>query len=486
MKRLLLICSIILLCGQSFAQLPAYLPTSGLRAWYPFTGNLNDSSGYARHGALYGSGGVLTTDRFGNANSCYRSTGSSFVNIPSHVFPLGDTARSVSVHFKIDSFFSNNIRELMGWGNGGFGGKFSLVVYDSILGIEYVNGGVTVGYTRDTSWHNLTVTYPATGGGSDAVKIYYDGFLVTGTTVHNATSLFFTDTGRFHSIGGTNDFSYSDSWKGKLDDVGVWSRELTACEVWQVAHASLTVPVAPITGPTSFCTGDTVLLASTTTGGVWTMLHGHASISTTGEVIGLTAGADTAVYTISTVCGPFSQTYPLTIQTEPTAGTISATSWGVCIGDTLYLYTTSSGGTWRHTNATAANLWATGMVTSLSAGVDTVLYTISNMCGADTARFVYYVLSDSACATGIGAGKSNMQLGVYPNPSSGTFNIVFAAAGGADALATITDAVGVRKHQQTVHSNKENTVSVDLAPGIYYLTVTTATTTVTRKLVINR
>ncbi len=45
----------------------------GLVAYYPFNGNANDQSGYAHHGVVKGA--VLTTDRFGKAESAYRFDG---------------------------------------------------------------------------------------------------------------------------------------------------------------------------------------------------------------------------------------------------------------------------------------------------------------------------------------------------------------------------------------------------------------------------
>lgn len=56
--------------------------TTGLIAWYPFDGNLQDESGFSNDGTAVG-GLVSTTDRFGNPNSAYEFNGtSSYVYIP--------------------------------------------------------------------------------------------------------------------------------------------------------------------------------------------------------------------------------------------------------------------------------------------------------------------------------------------------------------------------------------------------------------------
>jgi hypothetical protein len=48
------------------AQVPNYVPTNGLVAWYPFTGNVIDSNGNGNNGTE--NGATLTTDRFAIKN----------------------------------------------------------------------------------------------------------------------------------------------------------------------------------------------------------------------------------------------------------------------------------------------------------------------------------------------------------------------------------------------------------------------------------
>ena len=48
-------------------DLPSYVPTDGLVAFYPFNGNANDASGNGKNGTV--DGADLSEDRFGNENS---------------------------------------------------------------------------------------------------------------------------------------------------------------------------------------------------------------------------------------------------------------------------------------------------------------------------------------------------------------------------------------------------------------------------------
>jgi hypothetical protein len=75
MKKIILLASLAFSLN-AFAQ----IPTNGLVGYYPFSGNSNDLSGNNNNGTV--SGAVMTTDRFGNANSAYSFNGNSEIRIP--------------------------------------------------------------------------------------------------------------------------------------------------------------------------------------------------------------------------------------------------------------------------------------------------------------------------------------------------------------------------------------------------------------------
>ena len=55
--------------GAMSSNLPDYIPSAGLVAWYPFNGNANDESSNNNNGTVVNS--ELTTDREGNSNKAY-------------------------------------------------------------------------------------------------------------------------------------------------------------------------------------------------------------------------------------------------------------------------------------------------------------------------------------------------------------------------------------------------------------------------------
>ena len=102
--------SLFLLCLfstiQIFAQnnIPSYVPTNGLVAWYPFNGNANDESGSGNNGTVYGA--TLTTDRFGNSGKAYFfNTIPCYIDLPEISTELGKPGNNAtySMWFKGNS-----------------------------------------------------------------------------------------------------------------------------------------------------------------------------------------------------------------------------------------------------------------------------------------------------------------------------------------------------------------------------------------------
>jgi Concanavalin A-like lectin/glucanases superfamily/Secretion system C-terminal sorting domain len=325
-KKLLLITTrlmvlVVLLVAQLpfsvSAQIPSFIPTAGLRAWYPFSGNANDSSGNMHHGIAYG-GISYRTDRFGNPAHSLQGNAASAIDIPWHNFPLGDSSRSVSVYFRIDSTYPGGGRSLISWGSNVFGGRFGLFTNDSMIGLEYVNGTVLTRYVPDTFWHNLIVTYSMASGGSAGVQLYFDGMPVAAPIVNNPIASFNTDTGLWHNIAGSLYYGplYTDSWSGEIDDVAVWDRELTPCEALEIAYNGQVYSAGHITGRDTVCPGASTLL--TVVGGIgagnWSVTNATlATISSGGMLTGVSSGLDTVKYIVVNPCGSDTAIYRIRV-----------------------------------------------------------------------------------------------------------------------------------------------------------------------------
>ena len=125
-----------------------------------------------------------------------------------------------------------------------------------------------------------------------------------------------------------------------------------------------------ITGASSVCAGDTIMLTDATTSGTWSSNNTSvAIINAAGVVSGLATGAATINY------------YKLGCTVSKTVtvnvNTIAAISGNtnLCIGQTTSLSDATAGGTWSINNASLANIGSTGIVTGMAAGSPFVTYT---------------------------------------------------------------------------------------------------------------
>jgi uncharacterized protein YjdB len=144
----------------------------------------------------------------------------------------------------------------------------------------------------------------------------------------------------------------------------------------------LTSPAA-IVGSSSVCEGSTTTMSSATTGGVWSSGSTTIAIgSLSGVVTGVATGVADISYTIGTGC-----TVTNSITVNPLPASVSG-SGDVCVGSTITLSNTTSGGTWLTSGGVASVNNTTGVVTGLSSGVATISYVLSTGCFTDASVVV--------------------------------------------------------------------------------------------------
>ncbi len=97
----------LLLSVSLAAQVPSYVPTDGLVAWYPFNGNANDESGNGNNGSV--SGASITSDRNGNQSAFHFNGNGNQVNIPysSSLSPTEEV--SVAAWCRAETFEGKNL-----------------------------------------------------------------------------------------------------------------------------------------------------------------------------------------------------------------------------------------------------------------------------------------------------------------------------------------------------------------------------------------
>jgi uncharacterized protein YjdB len=139
-------------------------------------------------------------------------------------------------------------------------------------------------------------------------------------------------------------------------------------------------PIVVLNGPASICVGKTTNL-SPTTGGTWQSTNlAVATISNAGLVTGISAGTARFIFT-NTATGCISDTSAVVTITQGPAVSIDGDD-ELCIGETTNLLP-ATGGTWASSAVAVATVTNGGLVTAVSAGQATFIFTDAAGCKSD-------------------------------------------------------------------------------------------------------
>ena len=229
--------------------------------------------------------------------------------------------------------------------------------------------------------------------------------------------------------------------------------------------------VGPITGGTSVCVAGIDTLKDTTTVGTWSTFNSNVSVSPHGVILGINPGVDTVYFTKTTGCGAFSKKKAITVNALPISGILTAPKDSLCVGDTLHITASETGGYWTRTNS-KASIFGTGNVVGVGAGLDTVKYTVTSTAGCGTAlsEFPFKVnpLPTAASISGttaycIGQGdsmKNTTKGGIWGvtngNCTIGASGYLKCLGAGNDTVTyTVTNSCGsiLKTRPVTVHPN---------------------------------
>ncbi len=133
--------------------------------------------------------------------------------------------------------------------------------------------------------------------------------------------------------------------------------------------------VAPISGPNNVVTGGTITLTDATPGGTWTASNGNATVSGSGVVTGVAAGAVVISYAVVTSCGTVTTTKTIMISVA-TVSPITGYFFYLCEGATASFFDYTTGGSWSVSPVSVATISPTGVVTGMGAGTATISYTL--------------------------------------------------------------------------------------------------------------
>ena len=225
-------------------DLPSYVPTDGLVAYYPFNGNANDESGNGHHGTV--NGATLSSDRDGNIDKAYEFShdGASFGNNHQSIYiPFHSDFQSenftVSIWFKADSYGwdGNTIVQSTLFSKRENSSQPNQATYRIQLSSNFTrseiggpDGDDEIPCTADSdelnlgAWYHAALSYDGT-----TLKQYINGVKVSEINCdlsHNAISTSGIMLGQT--------WQYNGYWyhlDGKLDEFMVYNRSMTEQEM---------------------------------------------------------------------------------------------------------------------------------------------------------------------------------------------------------------------------------------------------------------
>ena len=235
-------------------ELPSYVPTDGLVAYYPFNGNANDASGNGNHGTVIEA--TLTSDRDGNENSAYDFNGdNSIINLPELDSNIGTPGviTSYSMWFKgsapqdSNGLGSGNIFHAFVPENGDYYIRFEVARSTEnpnlFLKVYYRNPNDNnepskelIDYSTQT-WHNITVV---ADGISGLYNYYFNGVNLPEMSFSFNPNNDYSNSNRVWQIGRINPApnSLPHAFLGQIDDIGIWNRALTEQEIQNLYTSS--------------------------------------------------------------------------------------------------------------------------------------------------------------------------------------------------------------------------------------------------------
>ncbi|MFC0516576.1 LamG-like jellyroll fold domain-containing protein [Mucilaginibacter angelicae] len=389
-------------------------PLTNAMLSYSFSGNAKDVSGNQNDGNLQNSP-TPTTDRYGFANSAYSFNGTNQWVTTTNSFVNPQT-------FTLSLWFNTTTTtggKLIGFGsaqNGG--GQFDRHIYMTntgqlVFGV-YSSGTHTIISPltyNDGNWHHVVVTFGTTSG----MIMYVDNTSVATSTYFSAEPY----TG-YWKIGNDNVSGWPNAptstyFSGKIDDVAVYSTELSASAVTALND------VNQIGAYTSVCAGSPITIyAPTITGATFTWTSPSGATYTGNP--GVFSSAAIGNYSLTVTGGPGScsstATYAAPVNALPGSAFTATSPVAVITGaSTVTLtstYDASATYTWSFDSGIATGSTQTSYsVTWLTSGTKTISLTVTKgSCSSTTTQTVVVGITGPTVngTTLCGAGSTTLTV----------------------------------------------------------------------------
>lgn len=224
---------------RNFSQ----VQTGNMVAYYPFSGNANDSSGFQNDGVVHGA--TFVNDRNGSAGSACSFNGTTgFIQVPNSSTLNFQQAVTVNFWMKIGAFFQ---REQYPISHGNWLNRWKVSISNNRLRWTVKTSAGTKDLDSETQlttgpWYNVTVAY----SGSD-FEVYLNGELDAFSTW---SGLILTTTIDL-TVGQDLPTEQTYNFQGLLDDIRIYDHALTVNQIQGLASGVSSVgegPASPFHG----------------------------------------------------------------------------------------------------------------------------------------------------------------------------------------------------------------------------------------------
>ena len=225
--------------SQSTSGLSSGIAGSNLIAWWKFdetSGNTAaDSSSYGYHGTLTGNIAAGSGWTGGKVGGALQFNGSNdYVNMPNDT-NFDTSERTVCLWFNQNSLTSAGTSQYMFSSGTGSPNRFYMKVDNDDQRCQVGNSGPGEVYVRDVVsagvWYHVALTYTLDASGNTA-RVYFNG----GSSSNTASGFNLSGASNV-TVGSFRDGS-SNWFNGKVDDVRVYNRALSADEIKAIYDAT--------------------------------------------------------------------------------------------------------------------------------------------------------------------------------------------------------------------------------------------------------
>ncbi|NBP75487.1 MAG: LamG domain-containing protein, partial [Crocinitomicaceae bacterium] len=469
MKNILLSTLFALITTLGFSQVPSYVPANGLVGWWPFNGNANDESGNGNNGT--NNGATLTTDRNGVVDKAYSFDGiDDYIEVTNNaqVTLIGDLTMSAWVNTfgtngqnyqtiisKRETYWTTEYAMILSYHSG--------VIHDTKLMTSRALGqGIqeqawTNNPYSTMNWEFWTIVYS-----SGQVSLYKNGILD-----HSQPFTLIPSPQICPLLFGRNTLvDNSEQFFGKLDDIGIWNRALTDCEIQNLYtstnptnltsqtscdsyswNGTIYTQSGVYTGPTANCVTESLNLTitpsstnTTTASACDSYVWNGTTYTQSGVYTGTTANCVTESLNLtitpsSTITQPASQSTNISNNAQFIVGSSGSNA--------IYQWQTNLGFGFQNLNNAGqynGTTSSTLSVINLSMSNNNQVFRciISSGSCTDTSNVAVLTVANNAGINDLSASK----LSIYPNPTNGDFTITGLELVGTVSSLSLNDMNG--------------------------------------------